>query len=103
MIINGYNIEKVEDAENYLKSQGVDVDKFTSKGLMIIDEILQKNALAIAGVSDLLPCPFCGSEAETHKSLGTYSTMCSNSECSVCPCAEGETRVDSIVNWNKRQ
>lgn len=103
MIINGYNIESVEDAKNYLKSQGVDVEKFTAEGLRVIDGILQKQALALAGVSDLLPCPFCGSEAETHKSYGTYSTMCSNSDCNVCPEAEGETRVESIVNWNKRQ
>lgn len=103
MIVNGFNIDDSEDASEYLKSQGVDVDAFVKRGLQKISEIQRNQALSMSGVSDLLPCPFCGSEAQIVKLDYTYSTMCSNSECDVCPEAEAQTRQESIVSWNKRQ
>jgi hypothetical protein len=103
MIVNGFNIDDPDEASEYLKSQGVDVDALVKRGLQKISEIQRNKALSMSGVSDLLPCPFCGSEAQIVKLDYTYSTMCSNSECDVCPEAEAQTRQESIVSWNKRQ
>ena len=103
MIVNGFNIDDPKEAFEYLKSQGVDVDALVKRGLQKISEIQRNQALSMSGVSDLLPCPFCGSEAQIVKLDYTYSTMCSNSECDVCPEVEAQTRQESIVSWNKRQ
>lgn len=103
MIVDGFNIDDPEEASEYLKSQGVDVDAVVNRGMQKISKILRDQALSMSGVSDLLPCPFCGSEAQTIKIDYTYSTMCSNSECDVCPEVEAQTREESIVSWNKRQ
>lgn len=103
MIVNGFDIDDPDEATEYLKGQGVDVESLVNRGLQKISEIQRNQALSMSGVSDLLPCPFCGSEAQTIKLDYTYSTMCSNSECDVCPEAEAQTRQESIVSWNKRQ
>ena len=36
-------------------------------------------------MADLLPCPFCGSECEIHKSDNMLIGGCSNDDCKISP------------------
>lgn len=45
----------------------------------------------------LLPCPFCGGEAELDEYCGKYVVFCKNSSCSW-----RETKEQAIEAWNTR-
>lgn len=45
MIVNGFNIDDPEEASEYLKSLGVDVDTLVKRGLQKISEIQRNQAL----------------------------------------------------------
>jgi hypothetical protein len=54
-------------------------------------------------VSDLLPCPFCGGEAEWAKPAA-YSVYCANKkQCHGIALATGATLEEAIAAWNRRQ
>jgi hypothetical protein len=53
-IVNGFDIDTVEGAEAYLKSEGVDVDAYIERGLA---ELKKQKALDLANVVDT--CPYC--------------------------------------------
>jgi hypothetical protein len=53
----------------------------------------------------LLPCPFCGGEAECHNANGKYSIACINKDhaCMVGPCTQTFSSIDgSVLAWNLR-
>jgi biotin operon repressor len=39
MKVNGFNIDDPEESYQYLKSQGVDIDRIVEKGMKIINKI----------------------------------------------------------------
>ena len=52
----------------------------------------------------LKPCPFCGSEARTGKSVmsGHYAILCKNNSCNGI-LEHFETEFDAIETWNTRK
>ena len=62
----------------------------------------EKTASPIEPVVMLLPCPFCGCEAEV-KRMGTNRVSmiigCTNCGCNL---ETGETWIDENINWNNR-
>lgn len=56
-------------------------------------------------MSDLKPCPFCGSPGEVEKGVGAMRVRCSNRECPIHPqtmianIAESDLRISQ---WNTR-
>lgn len=50
----------------------------------------------------LLPCPFCGGEAEVNLMLGNYCVTCTECMGSVFP-ARGMTKEEAIQAWNTRK
>ena len=52
-------------------------------------------------MTKLLPCPFCGSEAQTEFTAHESPAIeCSDINCSAI--ISGETKKDAVKNWNKR-
>ena len=101
MNVNGFQIDTYEGAKSYLENEGLDVEILQKRGLKVVERILRIQKIASGEI--LLPCPFCGSDAQTTKSDETYSTMCENSDCHLSPEAEGYTELESRLNWNKRK
>lgn len=59
-------------------------------------------------MTKLLPCPFCGGEANVVKvwqlTMPSFSAGCKNSEnCRVSPYVYSSTRKDAIERWNIRK
>lgn len=52
-------------------------------------------------MSKLLPCPFCGGEAETWDGTGVWHVFCTNKDCAAMgsPCL---TEAEAIAAWNTR-
>lgn len=74
----------------------------------------ESQQLNIAGVINLLPCPFCGSKAEKRVREGTsdydlnkvyYDIRCTNNDCYLQDGADWncETYEEVVEMWNKRQ
>jgi hypothetical protein len=59
-------------------------------------------------VSELKPCPFCGSEAERMLKIdlftgcGAEAVQCSNEKCPAQPCARAKTSAVAARRWNTR-
>lgn len=61
-------------------------------------------------MAELLPCPFCGVEAEVHQAydidtdeVDGYFVMCRNKNCTAWPeTAEYQTEAEAIAAWNTR-
>lgn len=61
-------------------------------------------------MTELLPCPFCGSEAELHPAydidtddVDGYFVICRNKNCTAWPeTAEYPTEAEAIEAWNTR-
>lgn len=75
------------------------------KGLnsdLMEDEVVRGRVAA----AEVQPCPFCGTTPteEPWPVGGNGRTLisCQNHECSVAPCATGETDADAIEHWNRR-
>jgi Lar family restriction alleviation protein len=49
---------------------------------------------------ELLPCPFCGSEAESHRD-GWHFVKCASEECLIDG-PVGRTEAEAIAAWNTR-
>ncbi|MCO6497949.1 MAG: Lar family restriction alleviation protein [Chitinophagaceae bacterium] len=95
--VNGFNIDTPEGAKDYLKSEGVDVEAYIEKGL---DELKRHKALVLANVGN--SCPFCGADPTITQVGETWSVMCDNSNCKVCPESEGITKDEALRGWNQR-
>lgn len=52
--------------------------------------------------AELLPCPFCGGEAEINILLGNYCVTCSKCSGSIFP-HSGMTKAEAIAAWNTRK
>lgn len=50
----------------------------------------------------LLPCPFCGGEAEISLYLGNYGVACTECMGAIFP-ARGMTKGEAIKAWNTRK
>lgn len=51
----------------------------------------------------LLPCPFCGANAEMYEEQAIFFAACSNTQCGVEPCTdECETSDEAAQAWNCR-
>lgn len=50
----------------------------------------------------LLPCPFCGSEAEVEEQVDDYDTNWQSITCSNRKCFVREAYAQSISDWNTR-
>lgn len=50
----------------------------------------------------LLPCPFCGGEAEVNLFLGNYCVTCNHCMGAIFP-GKGMTREEAIDYWNARK
>ena len=50
----------------------------------------------------LLPCPFCGGEAELNLFLGNYCVTCTECMGAIFP-AKGMTKEEAIQAWNTRK
>ena len=55
-------------------------------------------------MSELLPCPFCGGEAEVVTGLiGGYNVACMRVDCDLSPITRGcATEAEAIAAWNSR-
>lgn len=53
-------------------------------------------------MSDLKPCPFCGSEPNIDYEKGRWSVMCIRTACGLEPFTSGETREQVTAVWNRR-
>ncbi len=49
----------------------------------------------------LLPCPFCGGEAQTTVFLSNYMVACTACPASIFPC-KGMTKEEAVKAWNRR-
>lgn len=56
--------------------------------------------------TELLPCPFCGGEAELtyleYDPVAPWFIQCANRECEIGPATWRKTEADAIEAWNKR-
>lgn len=87
-------------AKEYIREHKDELPDFLTRA---VEEPSNEDAvLPLCGVSNLLPCPFCGEKAETVKSGDTYTTMCMNQECSVMVQSEGDDKEESESIWNVR-
>lgn len=65
------------------------------------------NEAPMPGISDLLPCPFCGGEAEMENTVTGASVRCLNASCGAKIWKQHEPLADvgvtnSIAAWNRR-
>jgi hypothetical protein len=51
----------------------------------------------------LLPCPFCGSEAELIRYKPFGFVACTSQECGIRPGIGREDAADAIIRWNTRK
>ena len=49
----------------------------------------------------LLPCPFCGGEAEVTLFVGNYGVGCTKCPGAIFNC-RGQTKEEAIEAWNRR-
>ena len=52
-------------------------------------------------ITELLPCPFCGSEADVEGAWGGYVPLCLNEECG-CELGVFKTREEAVAAWSRR-
>jgi len=51
----------------------------------------------------LLPCPFCGGEAEMNQTWSYWDVMCHSDLCGVRPVSDGyDTQSEAAAAWNTR-
>jgi hypothetical protein len=51
----------------------------------------------------LLPCPFCGGEAEMNQAWSYWDVMCHSDLCGVRPVSDGyDTQSEAAAAWNAR-
>jgi hypothetical protein len=51
----------------------------------------------------LLPCPFCGGEAEMNQTWSSWDVMCHSDLCGVRPVSDGyDTQSEAAAAWNTR-
>jgi len=51
----------------------------------------------------LLPCPFCGGEAEMNQAWSYWDVMCHSDLCGVRPVSDGyDTQSEAAAAWNTR-
>jgi hypothetical protein len=52
---------------------------------------------------ELLPCPFCGGEAEMNQTWNYWDVMCHSDLCGVRPVSDGyDTQSEAAAVWNTR-
>ena len=50
----------------------------------------------------LLPCPFCGMDAEMQRPFGDWEALCVNKKCPVVAFVTTNSELKTINRWNKR-
>lgn len=71
-----------------------------------MDRAIEERVEEEESMSDLKPCPFCGSEAVVNykQALGTWIVECTNSYCpaSYMIGMDYDTKLEAVDAWNRR-